>query len=105
MKYISIYLIYGYHSIFYQTFKFNTTERIINSTANAVVALFNAPSAERPLFLLQYVSLPPDTPPVIADNPASLPSCIKTITVRATQTKIYIIVKIALIVLSTIHTS
>lgn len=91
--------------IFYHNFKFNTTESMINNTANAVVPFFKVPSAERPLFLLQYVSLPPDAPPVSADNPASLPSCINTITERATHTKIYTIVKILLIVVNTHYTS
>lgn len=85
----------------YQTCKFKTIESKINKTANAVVPFFIAPSAERPLFLLQYVSEPPDAPPVIADNPASLPSCINTITVNPTQTKIYTIVNNVLIVAST----
>lgn len=91
--------------ISYHNFKFNTTESMINNTANAVVPFFKAPSAERPLFLLQYVSLPPDAPPVSADNPASFPSCINTITERATHTKIYTIVKILLIVVNTHYTS
>ena len=57
----------------YHTFKFNAIDRIINKPANTAVPVFITPSCERPLFLLQYVSLPPDAPPVIADNPASLP--------------------------------
>ena len=76
-------IIYAYWNVF----KLRTIESAMKRKASTIVSLFNIPSLERPLFLLQYELFPAVPPARAAPRPSLFESCIITITTIAIQIK------------------